>query len=105
MPVHARSQSRLGVQAGSCSSSTHNVRLPLGLWVQERGGMMTTAAWWQRAAPLCWPRWRPHPPCRYGLKHGAAFGLSHPLTQLAILRPAPRDATIAGLYFVGASAR
>jgi len=38
VPVHARSQSRLGVQAGSCSPSTHNVRLPLGLWVQERGG-------------------------------------------------------------------
>jgi len=42
---------------------------------------------------------------RYGLSHGAAFGLSHGLGQLAAFRPALRDARVGGLYFAGASAR
>ncbi len=41
--------------------------------------------------------------CRYGLRHGAAFGLAHGLGQLAALRPPNRDPRVAGLYFVGAS--
>lgn len=41
----------------------------------------------------------------YALKHGAAFGLSHKLDQLAVFRPANKDPQIAGLYFVGASTR
>ncbi len=42
---------------------------------------------------------------RYGLMHGAAFGLSHGLGQLAALRPANEDTKVKGLYFVGASTR
>ena len=42
---------------------------------------------------------------RYGLQHGAAFGLSHGLDQLAAFRPAPKDAAVQGLYFAGASTR
>ncbi len=42
---------------------------------------------------------------RYGLQHGAAFGLSHGLDQLAAFRPPPKDDRVAGLYFVGASTR
>lgn len=90
--------------------------------------------WQQRCVPgVCAPprRWCTHssthaahqlakaPPCstlaewlcararRYGLQHGAAFGLAHGLSQLAILRPGARDAHAhtAGLYLVGASAR
>lgn len=42
----------------------------------------------------------------YGLEHGAAFGLSHGLTQLALFRPGCVDpAGPKGLYFVGASSR
>jgi phytoene desaturase (3,4-didehydrolycopene-forming) len=41
----------------------------------------------------------------YVLKHGAAFGLSHKLDQLAVFRPANKDPQIGGLYFVGASTR
>lgn len=42
----------------------------------------------------------------YGLEHGAAFGLSHGLTQLALLRPGCVDPQgPKGLYFVGASSR
>lgn len=41
----------------------------------------------------------------YGLEHGAAFGLSHGLAQLAIFRPAVKDSTVRGLYFTGASSR
>ncbi|KAI3436703.1 hypothetical protein D9Q98_006118 [Chlorella vulgaris] len=42
---------------------------------------------------------------RYGLRHGAAFGLAHGLDQLSIFRPANKDRRVAGLYFVGASTR
>ena len=42
---------------------------------------------------------------RYGLQHGAAFGLSHGLDQLAAFRPAPKDSRVDGLYFSGASTR
>jgi phytoene desaturase (3,4-didehydrolycopene-forming) len=42
----------------------------------------------------------------YALEHGAAFGLSHGLNQLAVLRPGPVDPEgPKGLYFVGASSR
>ena len=47
------------------------------------------------------PDWQ----ARYGLQHGAAFGLSHGLRQLSLFRPAPKDPMIEGLYFVGASTR
>jgi phytoene dehydrogenase-like protein len=48
------------------------------------------------------PGWRQ----LYGLEHGAAFGLSHGLDQLAILRPGCVDADAPrGLFFVGASSR
>jgi phytoene desaturase (3,4-didehydrolycopene-forming) len=39
------------------------------------------------------------------VKHGAAFGLSHGLSQLAALRPPVSDAKLPGLYFTGASCR
>lgn len=42
---------------------------------------------------------------RYGLRHGAAFGLSHGLDQLSLFRPGNKDELIQGLYFVGASTR
>lgn len=43
---------------------------------------------------------------QYGLEHGAAFGLSHGLTQLALLRPGCVDPDgPQGLYWVGASSR
>ncbi|GIL49585.1 hypothetical protein Vafri_5915 [Volvox africanus] len=42
---------------------------------------------------------------RYSLAHGAAFGLSHGLTQLSVLRPGLADKQVRGLYFVGASTR
>lgn len=41
----------------------------------------------------------------YALEHGAAFGLSHGLSQLAVLRPPVKDKQLQGLYFVGASTR
>ena len=41
----------------------------------------------------------------YGLAHGAAFGLSHGLNQLAVTRPGQRDPKVKGLYYVGASTR
>eukprot|EP00878_Enallax_costatus_P020105 GHUV01021237.1.p1 GENE.GHUV01021237.1~~GHUV01021237.1.p1 ORF type:complete len:230 (+),score=39.05 GHUV01021237.1:142-831(+) len=41
----------------------------------------------------------------YGLEHGAAFGLSHGLAQLAVFRPAVKDDAVRGLYFTGASSR
>jgi phytoene desaturase (3,4-didehydrolycopene-forming) len=42
----------------------------------------------------------------YALEHGAAFGLSHGLTQLALFRPGCVDPDgPKGLYFVGASSR
>jgi len=47
----------------------------------------------------------PLTPGRYGLAHGAAFGLSHGLDQLAILRPAAAEPALPGFYHVGASAR
>jgi phytoene dehydrogenase-like protein len=42
---------------------------------------------------------------RYGVEHGAAFGLSHGLNQLSVFRPSIRDGAVRGLYFVGASTR
>lgn len=39
------------------------------------------------------------------MEHGAVFGLSHGLDQLAVFRPSIRDGEIKGLYFVGASTR
>lgn len=46
--------------------------------------------------------WKP----LYNLDHGAAFGLSCGLLQLAMTRPPPKDENgIEGLYFVGASTR
>lgn len=42
---------------------------------------------------------------RYGLTHGAAFGLSHGLNQLSIFRPPIKDSLISNLYFTGASTR
>lgn len=42
---------------------------------------------------------------RFGLKYGAAFGLSHGLRQLSLFRPSNKDSKISGLYFVGASTR
>lgn len=42
---------------------------------------------------------------RYGLTHGAVFGLSHGLNQLAVMRPALQDESVRGLFFAGASAR
>lgn len=42
---------------------------------------------------------------RYGLRYGAAFGLSHGLDQLSIFRPASEDEKIEGLFFAGASTR
>lgn len=47
------------------------------------------------------PGWR----AAHGLTHGAAFGLSHGLSQLSLLRPGPQDPKLPGLYFVGASSR
>jgi phytoene desaturase (3,4-didehydrolycopene-forming) len=47
------------------------------------------------------PEWE----ARYGLRHGAAFGLAHGLNQLSVLRPPNKDAEVGGLYFVGASTR
>jgi phytoene desaturase (3,4-didehydrolycopene-forming) len=47
------------------------------------------------------PQWKE----RYGVQYGAAFGLSHTLDQLSLFRPADKDDTIDGLYFVGASTR
>jgi phytoene desaturase (3,4-didehydrolycopene-forming) len=42
----------------------------------------------------------------YSLEHGAAFGLSHGLNQLALFRPGCVDPEgPKGLYFVGASSR
>ena len=55
------------------------------------------------------PEWRE----RYNIAHGAVFGLSHGLTQLACFRPPtrtglsfwPETPVPSGLYFVGASTR
>ncbi len=38
------------------------------------------------------PEWRR----RYGVEHGAAFGLSHGLDQLAVFRPSIRDSSVRG---------
>jgi len=40
---------------------------------------------------------------RFNLKYGAAFGLSHGLTQVGYFRPPNRSKEVSGLYFVGAS--
>lgn len=40
---------------------------------------------------------------QYNLKYGAAFGLSHGITQVGWFRPANKSPNIDGLYFVGAS--
>ncbi|KAL3685310.1 hypothetical protein R1sor_003332 [Riccia sorocarpa] len=47
------------------------------------------------------PKWQE----MYSLQYGAAFGLAHNLPQLAYFRPDVADASIKGLYFVGASTR
>jgi len=47
------------------------------------------------------PQWKE----RYGVQHGAAFGLSHTLDQLSLFRPSDKEEAIEGLYFVGASTR
>lgn len=47
------------------------------------------------------PVWRDS----YNLQHGATFGLSHNLLQLAYFRPDVADYSIKGLYFAGASTR
>lgn len=47
------------------------------------------------------PEWE----ARYGLRHGAAFGLSHGLAQLSVFRPGTKEPRIQGLYFAGASTR
>jgi phytoene desaturase (3,4-didehydrolycopene-forming) len=41
----------------------------------------------------------------YALEHGAAFGLSHGLDQLALFRPPVKEPQLKGLHFVGASTR
>mmetsp|Transcript_3804 Transcript_3804/g.16494 ORF Transcript_3804/g.16494 Transcript_3804/m.16494 type:complete len:261 (-) Transcript_3804:252-1034(-) len=41
----------------------------------------------------------------YNLDKGAAFGLAHNVTQLAIFRPSQRSSTYTNVYFVGASTR
>jgi len=48
--------------------------------------------------PLEWER-------RYALTHGAVFGMSHGLDQLALMRPPLESPDVAGLFFAGASAR
>lgn len=71
-----------------------------------RGGGMTKIIKGERlVTPADWER-------RYNLTHGATFGLSHGITQLACFRP-PRQTGIPGvdaqkvdgLHFVGASTR
>lgn len=47
------------------------------------------------------PQWQQ----QFGLEHGAAFGMSHGLNQLAVFRPSIKDRKVKGLYFVGASTR
>lgn len=42
---------------------------------------------------------------RYGLKHGAVFGLAHGLDQLSVNRPSLEDDVVGGLYFTGSSTR
>ena len=48
--------------------------------------------------PIEWER-------RYGIEHGAVFGLSHGMLQLATFRPAIKDLDHQNLYFTGASTR
>ncbi len=40
---------------------------------------------------------------KFNLRHGAAFGLSHGLTQVGLFRPPNRSPVVNNLYFVGAS--
>lgn len=40
---------------------------------------------------------------KYNLKYGAAFGLSHGITQVGYFRPSNKSPDVDGLYFVGAS--
>jgi len=47
------------------------------------------------------PQWRE----RFGLFDGSAFGAAHTRMQIGPLRPGHRDATVRGLYYVGASTR
>jgi phytoene dehydrogenase-like protein len=39
----------------------------------------------------------------FNLRHGAAFGLSHGMTQVGYFRPPNRCKNVSNLYFVGAS--
>jgi len=41
----------------------------------------------------------------YSLRRGSVFGLSHPMSQLSVFRPAPKHPIVDNLYFVGASTR
>jgi phytoene desaturase (3,4-didehydrolycopene-forming) len=43
-------------------------------------------------------------PYRYSIEHGAVFGLSHSLQQLALFRPGAKTG-VDGFYLVGASSR
>jgi phytoene desaturase (3,4-didehydrolycopene-forming) len=76
--------------------------------------MTTTRSSWQQAGSWCCAACRQQETVRepaqwrqlHGLEHGAAFGMSHGLTQLALLRPGAVDpGAPRGLFFVGASSR
>jgi phytoene desaturase (3,4-didehydrolycopene-forming) len=67
----------------------------------EAGGASDLRARIAREEVRAPPQWRD----RHALAHGAAFGLSHGLGQLAALRPALEDGRVRGFYCVGASAR
>lgn len=77
----------------------------MGYGAAAGGGLKAIIKGERVVTPTDWER-------RYNLKHGAVFGLSHGLLQLACFRP-PRQTGIDaldaqkvdGLHFVGASAR
>lgn len=65
------------------------------------GGGAEIGAMIERELVIAPPAWEE----RYGVRHGAAFGLAHGLDQLSLFRPGNRDDAVPGLYFVGASTR
>jgi phytoene desaturase (3,4-didehydrolycopene-forming) len=67
----------------------------------EAGGAADLAERIAREEVRAPPEWQ----ARHALAHGAAFGLSHGLNQLAAFRPALKDGRVRGFYCVGASAR
>jgi len=77
----------------------------MGYGAASEGGMKALIKGERVVTPSDWEK-------RYNVKHGAVFGLSHGLLQLACFRP-PRQTGIGaldaqkvdGLHFVGASAR